>query len=1026
MDRGVSLYIDPSGAQTGGRAVKREFKEVGDAAINAQSKIRDFEQVSKQAAASVGSAFQQVGDAAVSVQQRIDQMTQVTRQAAKSAQDSFQAMAQAQDNLRAKYNPTFAVIQRYKAAQAEIRDAHRLGALSSAEMTAAISRERQAALSSIAAIKGHTDVIDRNSRAMRLAAAQHANLIYQLNDVGVSLASGMNPLMVAIQQGSQIATIYSGQGGVAKALRETASMAAAAAARFWPLAAAGAAVYGAYKLISSFSVDARTKVSDLTRAMAEQAMSAGQMKGAISEYAGIRASLIDAQGVSGALTSVIGLQGNYSEAIKVTGITQRTTSNSIVEDLRREYGAKRSLLEIEQQLQQAKLATMRADLATAQNDLRKDVATRFNTRPDLEAQGFTDPRVGRLTQIPGSMGGVEALQDFLRTNENSIKVKRLEADLTIAELAAKGLDTALNQSFSGAVVQQGLNNLNSGLTSLSNLATQAGTAFTTTAQNANGLGVAVNGIGTSVQASLGGAATATYAFNDSVVNVHTSLQKTQQTAQAGVVNVTQMAARARMQTLQAMMQASSQITTMKKELADVQATLANAAKINPSDLFGGKNVAGAPAAIASAVNAVQSAMTKLSDGVTTTKRVHEELQRVRANLIALGADSRAVDQFLSGMVAGYIRVNELNSAVKALSVSIMNIPNKMVSIGVQQYTVPSSGGGTKGVNVFGGQADMSYQQYTIGGKAIGVSSGNGAAVLPPRGLVTQDEIDTMHSLQGRRAAGGPVSAGGTYLVGEKGPELLTMQGGGQVTNANSTASILSGGRDTLSLIEDHLYNAVQELRIHTNYFETFESDFSEMIACLKKLESVGRSSSSSYSGGGSSYSGSGSYGGSSGSSDSGNNVRDPNSPYYFNAARNFAGRGGGRYDPVADALLNGNTDALRGVSGGPTQGISRMLADHNMPSLLDRLKRQVGFATGGQIMAGEDQKVEFFKKNSERVIIVDDKKVSDGRSGGQQSARSERPISLVVNFQGGAPTDQRSRQAQADEFRRIVKQVVGS
>ncbi len=109
---------------------------------------------------------------------------------------------------------------------------------------------------------------------------------------------------------------------------------------------------------------------------------------------------------------------------------------------------------------------------------------------------------------------------------------------------------------------------------------------------------------------------------------------------------------------------------------------------------------------------------------------------------------------------------------------------------------------------------MSAQQYNVGGKTVGVYSGNGAAVRPPVGLVTQDEIDTMHSLQGRRAAGGPVSAGGTYLVGEKGPELLTMQGGGQVTNANSTASILSGGRDTLSLIEDHLYNAVQELRIH--------------------------------------------------------------------------------------------------------------------------------------------------------------------------------------------------------------------
>ena len=32
--------------------------------------------------------------------------------------------------------------------------------------------------------------------------------MFQLNDVFVSLASGMNPLMVFVQQGSQIAQIY--------------------------------------------------------------------------------------------------------------------------------------------------------------------------------------------------------------------------------------------------------------------------------------------------------------------------------------------------------------------------------------------------------------------------------------------------------------------------------------------------------------------------------------------------------------------------------------------------------------------------------------------------------------------------------------------------------------------------------------------------------------------------------------------------------------------------------------------------
>lgn len=69
------------------------------------------------------------------------------------------------------------------------------------------------------AVGRHNTVLMQQNAVMRQASA---NLIFQLNDIGVSLTSGMNPLMVAIQQGSQIATIYgSGQGGLGAALKET-------------------------------------------------------------------------------------------------------------------------------------------------------------------------------------------------------------------------------------------------------------------------------------------------------------------------------------------------------------------------------------------------------------------------------------------------------------------------------------------------------------------------------------------------------------------------------------------------------------------------------------------------------------------------------------------------------------------------------------------------------------------------------------------------------------------------------------
>lgn len=72
----------------------------------------------------------------------------------------------------------------------------------------------------------------------RQAANQQRNLAFQLNDVAVSLAGGANPLLVFAQQGSQIATIYGPEeGGVGRALKETANLATGLITKLWPVAA---------------------------------------------------------------------------------------------------------------------------------------------------------------------------------------------------------------------------------------------------------------------------------------------------------------------------------------------------------------------------------------------------------------------------------------------------------------------------------------------------------------------------------------------------------------------------------------------------------------------------------------------------------------------------------------------------------------------------------------------------------------------------------------------------------------------
>ncbi|MBX5238620.1 phage tail length tape measure family protein [Rhizobium sp. NLR22b] len=916
MDRGVSIYIDPTGAQTGGRVVKRELQEIGQAAVQTQ--------------------------------RLTDQLAKSQMEAAKSAQASAQVMFQQLDTLRAKYNPVFAVIQRYKSAQDEIRQAHRLGAISTNEMAAALSRERQASLSAMQAIKGHTTSVIADNAALRAASFQRRNLIFQLNDIAVSLASGMNPLMVAAQQGSQIGQIYMGQGGVVTALRETADMAGNLAVRFGRIGVA-ATIAGA------------------------------------AAAAGLSHIRDEAQKALGSTVT--------------WGETLTATFQTIWDSLKSVFGPAVSTLLDPLFYAFDKLSSAAVDIAEMLINVFRacgyDIALVFDQLPNIIGAAFVggvnaaieelnslvkstsdsvDQIIAAFNKIPGiKIPSINAPSQTIAPRDNTY-AKELEQVAKDRDEAIKRImsDTPI-RDFGGAIADRiGTNRAQSRLSDLANL------DFSKSIQSATGLGTAVTGIATAAKQ-----------------------------ASSTVVDVNQQMMDARRQSLIGFEQQGDQLRTMKTELKDIQATLASAAKTPVSDVFG-RDIGDASGAIEAAASSIQKVFTALDGGQITAQTAHESLELVRASLKAMGGDSKAVDAWVNAIINGSIRVRELDSNIKTLSQSIMGIPNRVIQIGIQQYTVPSSGGGTKGVNVYGGNADFSYQQYNVGGKTIGVSGGNGSYGLQ-HGLIDAADYQAMYETLGyggARAAGGPTDAGKTYLVGEKGPELLTMGGAGNVTNADSTASILSGGRDTLSLIEDHDFNTLQELRIHTNYFETYESDFTEMLACLKAVESgiasavtAARSTASvSYgsSGGGSSRGGGG-FGSGYGSGGTGG------SPNYNSI-----------YSGIGITYTNGT-----GAIGYGTYNISPGVIGYQKNPGLH------GFATGGQIMPGEDQKVEFFKKNTERVIVVDDKKVSDSRSGGQAAEKPTIHAPMNFHFNGNLG-DQKSRQAMADDIRRTVLQVLQS
>ena len=107
------------------------------------------------------------------------------------------------------------------AAERTTAQANRMDAALTTAKTAATSGARAtitAANAQTSALHNAADAALHHHREMGLAAGTAGQLTFQLNDVFVSLAAGQNPMMVAIQQGSQISQIYGGIGNTIRAL----------------------------------------------------------------------------------------------------------------------------------------------------------------------------------------------------------------------------------------------------------------------------------------------------------------------------------------------------------------------------------------------------------------------------------------------------------------------------------------------------------------------------------------------------------------------------------------------------------------------------------------------------------------------------------------------------------------------------------------------------------------------------------------------------------------------------------------
>ncbi|WP_395391550.1 hypothetical protein [Novosphingobium sp. BL-8A] len=255
--------------------VKRAVRDAsGDIARNAKAANDNLAGIGRGAGAGLKQFSQEaeraneylrkIAQTSADVETRVNAVTGVTGGMRRSAED-FAAYGKELDRLRAQYNPLFAVIQKYRASVEGIRQAYSVGAISAEEMAEAISRERQASLESIAALKGRTTAIKEAEQAARAAAQAEEEAARQR---AAAVAS-------ADSYAAKLQAEASAIGKTATELRdmEVAQRAAAAAAAGMPdqaerIRAAGAALSEAEARARAYAEEQK-RTADAARAAAD-------------------------------------------------------------------------------------------------------------------------------------------------------------------------------------------------------------------------------------------------------------------------------------------------------------------------------------------------------------------------------------------------------------------------------------------------------------------------------------------------------------------------------------------------------------------------------------------------------------------------------------------------------------------------------------------------------------------------------------------------------------------------------------
>ncbi|WP_273688462.1 phage tail length tape measure family protein [Ketogulonicigenium vulgare] len=124
-----------------------------------------------------------------------------------SAGQSAEVFGSEMDRLQRKFNPIYAASKRYEAAVEELNTAHRMGVVNAAQYEQALELLNADLQNPGRGMSGALDGVSRSANGLN---GNLSNIAAQFNDIGVTAAMGMNPMLIALQQGTQISQVFAG------------------------------------------------------------------------------------------------------------------------------------------------------------------------------------------------------------------------------------------------------------------------------------------------------------------------------------------------------------------------------------------------------------------------------------------------------------------------------------------------------------------------------------------------------------------------------------------------------------------------------------------------------------------------------------------------------------------------------------------------------------------------------------------------------------------------------------------------